>query len=194
MSTLDVAYCLDRVRSNDQVAAKELYDYLYPMVIKIVKSRRPWRSAEEDLTQEVYKKVFTRIKQYMGQVPFHHWVSRIAVSTCIDHLRAQRRRPEYRFADLSETEADTIESNLCSESSDNYPSTFDNVEIVHKIINLLNPNDQLIVKLVDLEQKSYAEVASILGIKVGNVKVKVFRARQKMQKLYAEMKESDFKS
>jgi RNA polymerase sigma-70 factor (ECF subfamily) len=89
------------------------------MVTKIVRARRPWRAAEEDLIQEVYKKVFVRLKQYKKEVPFHHWVSRIAVSTCIDALRYQRRRPEYRWADISETEVETIQSNLCDESSKN---------------------------------------------------------------------------
>ena len=192
MSTLNVAYCLDQVRSNNQVAAKELYDYLYPMVIKIVKSRRPWRAAEEDLTQEVYKKVFIKLDQYMGQVPFHHWVSRIAVSTCIDHLRAQKRRPEYRFADLSETEASIIEESICSQSSTNYSPSFDNVEIVNKVIDLLKPEEQYIIKLVEFEHKTYSQVGAIIGVKLGNVKVKVFRIRQKMQKLYSEMKMNNF--
>jgi len=98
----DVPGCLNRVRQRDQAAARELVDHLYPLVIRIVRSHLPRRVPEEDLAQEVFMKMFTRLEQYQGAVPFPHWVSRIAVTTCIDHLRAQKRRPEFRMADLSE--------------------------------------------------------------------------------------------
>jgi RNA polymerase sigma-70 factor (ECF subfamily) len=187
----DMALCLERVRSNDQVAAKELYDYLYPLVIKIVKSRLPWRSSAEDLTQEVYKKVFTRIGQYIGSVPFHHWVSRIAVSTCIDHLRAQRRRPEYRWADLSETEAEELETNLSKEYEQASNDEFSNKELVDMMLEKLNPKEQLLVRLVYMEQKNCSEVAALTGWGKSTIKVKAFRVRQKLHKLYLELKKEE---
>src|SRR5882672_8352143 len=106
----DLAGCLDRVRQRDQQAARELVDHLYPLVIRIVRAHLPRRVPEEDLAQEVFMKMFTRIDQYQGAVPLTHWVSRIAVTTCIDHLRAQKRRPEFRWADLSENEADVLDA------------------------------------------------------------------------------------
>ena len=96
---LDLAGCLERVRQRDQDAARELVDHLYPLVIRIVRSHLPRRVAEEDLAQDIFLKMFTRLEQYQGNVPFPHWVSRIAVTTCIDQLRAQKRRPEFRWAD-----------------------------------------------------------------------------------------------
>ncbi len=98
--TFDLAGCLERVRARDQAAARELVEHLYPLVIRIVRSHLPRRVAEEDLAQDVFLKMFTRLAQYQGNVPFTHWVSRIAVTTCIDQLRAQKRRPEFRWADL----------------------------------------------------------------------------------------------
>src|SRR3954466_5619319 len=112
----DLAGCLDRVRQRDQLAARDLVEHLHPMVIRIVRARLPRRVAEEDLTQEIFLKMFTRIAQYQGNVPFTHWVSRIAVTTCIDHLRSQKRRPEFRWADLSENEADVLDAVLTSEN------------------------------------------------------------------------------
>ena len=56
----DLAGCLDRVRQRDQVAARELVDHLYPLVIRIVRSHLPRRVAEEDLCQEVFMKMFSR--------------------------------------------------------------------------------------------------------------------------------------
>src|SRR5258708_203056 len=111
----DLAPVLQRVRQRDQKAARELVDHLYPVVIRIVRSHLPRRVAEEDLTQEIFFKMFTRLEQYQGAVPFPHWVSRIAVTTCIDHLRAQKRRPEFRWADLSENEAEVLDNVLTKE-------------------------------------------------------------------------------
>src|ERR1700677_122246 len=114
--SFDLAGCLDRVRQRDQIAAREMVEHLHPLVIRIVRSHLPRRVAEEDLSQEIFLKMFTRLDQYQGAVPFSHWVSRIAVTTCIDHLRAQKRRPEYRWADLAENEADMLDAVTADES------------------------------------------------------------------------------
>ena len=107
---LDVAQCLARVRARDEDAARALVEHLYPLVIKIVRAHLPRRLDEEDLAQEIFMKVFANAAQYRGEVPFEHWVSRVAVSTCLDRLRAQKRRPEWRWADLSEGEAEVLDA------------------------------------------------------------------------------------
>jgi len=89
---------------------RELVDHLYPLVIRIVRSHLPRRVPEEDLAQEVFMKMFTRLEQYQGAVPSPTGFPAFAVTTCIDHLRAQKRRPEFRMADLSEGEADVIDA------------------------------------------------------------------------------------
>src|SRR5688572_18068985 len=113
----DLPGCLARVRDGDQAAARELVEHLYPLVIRIVRARLPRRVPEEDLAQEIFLKMFSRIAQYQGAVPFTHWVSRIAVTTCIDHLRSQQRRPEYRMADLSENEAAMIDAVMTNQNA-----------------------------------------------------------------------------
>ena len=67
---LDLAGCLARVRQRDQAAARELVEHLHPLVVRIVRSHLPRRVAEEDLTQEIFLKMFTRLEQYQGAVPF----------------------------------------------------------------------------------------------------------------------------
>ena len=88
----DLAQCLSRVRQSEPEAARLLVERLYPLVIRIVRSHRPVRTAEEDLAQEVFAKLFARLDQYQerSDVPFEHWVSRLAVRTCLDALRAER--------------------------------------------------------------------------------------------------------
>ena len=92
---------VDRARGDDGVSARELIQQLYPLVAKIVRAHRPQRTAEEDLCQMIFVKVFQNLHQYSGKVPISHWVSRIAVNTCRNAVAAERARPELRHADLS---------------------------------------------------------------------------------------------
>ncbi len=187
----DLAGCLDRVRQRDQAAARDLVDHLYPMVIRIVRSHLPRRVAEEDLAQEVFMKMFTRMGQFQGAVPFSHWVSRIAVTTCIDHLRAQKRRPEFRWADLSENEAEVLDAVMTNENDVAANDALAAHELVHKLIEQLKPDDQTVIRLLDLEQKTIAEIALLTGWNQSLVKVRVFRARRKLQKLFQELKKKE---
>jgi RNA polymerase sigma-70 factor (ECF subfamily) len=190
-AAFDVAACLVRVRLRDQAAARALVDHLYPLVIRIVRSHLPRRVAEEDLAQDIFLKMFTRLEQYQGNVPFPHWVSRIAVTTCIDQLRAQKRRPEFRWADLSENEADVLDAVLTDERDTTPGDALAARELVEKLLGLLKPDDRLVIQLLDLEQKTIAEISAQTGWNQTLVKVRAFRARRKLQKLFQELQSKE---
>jgi RNA polymerase sigma-70 factor (ECF subfamily) len=166
-------------------------DELYPLVIRIVRAHLPRHVAEEDLSQEIFMKMFTRLEQYQGAVPFSHWVSRIAVTTCIDHLRAQKRRPEFRWADLSEHEAEVLDAVLTNESDQAPDDAFAARELVNKLLGQLNPADRLVLQLLDLEQKTVAEIRALTGWNSSLIKVRAFRARRKLQKLFQELQRKE---
>jgi RNA polymerase sigma factor (sigma-70 family) len=189
--TFDLAACLERVRQRDQIAARELVDHLYPLVIRIVRSHLPRRVAEEDLAQEIFLKMFTRLDQYKGAVDFSHWVSRIAVTTCIDQLRAQKRRPEFRWADLSEKEVEVLESVLTSDGDVAVNDALAARELVTTLLDQLKPEDRLVLQLLDLEQRSVAEISGITGWNQSLVKVRAFRARGKLKKLFEELQRKE---
>src|SRR3954462_15923902 len=90
------------VLREDENAARELVRVLYPLVAKVVRAHRPVRSAEEDLCQMIFIKILRSLSQFSGKVPLEHWVSRIAVNTCINQIESERVRPELRQAALSE--------------------------------------------------------------------------------------------
>jgi RNA polymerase sigma-70 factor (ECF subfamily) len=186
-STPDVEGWLERVRAGDQRAASELVEHLYPQVIRIVRARLPRRGGEEDLAQEVFLKMFSRLDQYQGQVPLAHWVSRIAVTTCIDALRAQKRRPELRWADLSEKEADTLDAVLTRDDAADTVDALAAHELVHKLLGELAPQDRLVLQLLDIEQKTLMEIREITGWNITLIKVRAFRARRKLQKLFQQL-------
>jgi RNA polymerase sigma factor (sigma-70 family) len=189
--SFDLVGCLERVRRRDQVAARQLVEHLYPLVSRIVRSHLPRRVAEEDLAQDIFLKMFTRLEQYQGNVPFPHWVSRIAVTTCIDQLRAQKRRPEFRWADLSENEAEVLD-NVMTDERDVLPGdALAARELVQKLLAQLKPDDRLVIQLLDLEQKTIAEISALTGWNQTLVKVRAFRARRKLQKLFQELQSKE---
>lgn len=189
--SFDLIGCLERVRRRDQVAARELVEHLYPLVIRIVRSRLPRRAAEEDLAQDIFLKMFSRLAQYQGHVPFTHWVSRIAVTTCIDQLRAQKRRPEYRWADLSENEAEVLDHVLTDTTAEAPSDMVAARELVLKLLAGLGAADRTVIQMLDLEQKSVAEIAALTGWSQSMIKVRAFRARRKLQKLFQELQSQE---
>ena len=189
--SFDLVGCLARVRERDQSACRALVDHLYPLVIRIVRAHLPRRVSEEDLAQDIFLKMFTRLDQYQGAVPFPHWVSRIAVTTCIDQLRAQKRRPEFRWADLSEGEADVLDAVLTNDQDVEAGDALAARELVHKLLDQLKPDDRMVVQLLDLEQKTIAEISALTGWSQSLVKVRAFRARRKLQKLFKELEQKE---
>jgi RNA polymerase sigma-70 factor (ECF subfamily) len=118
-------------------------------------------------------------------------VSRIAVTTCIDQLRAQKRRPEFRWADLSEKEAEVLDNVLTNENDVAPDDALEARELVHKLLDQLKPDDQLVIRLLDLEQKTILEISELTGWNSSLVKVRAFRARRKLQKLFADLQRKE---
>ncbi len=179
---LDVPACLKRVRRRDEEAARQLIQHLYPLVMKLVRSHLPRRTAEEDLAQVVFMKIFANLKQYSGKVPLEHWVSRIAVNTCLNQLRSEQSRPELRWADLSEDQQEVLET-LVRTTDDLHPSKgMASREILERMMERLGAEDRLVLTLLHIEGRSVEEVRRVTGWSASLVKVRAFRARNKLRK------------
>src|SRR5688500_15677980 len=101
--------------------------------------------------------MFSRLHQFRGEVPFEHWVSRVALNTCLDHLRRQRARPEFRFADFPEAELQLLDKVATgSEPADaDAPQA---LSLLNRLLDQLPESDAWLLRQVELEQKSLAEV------------------------------------
>ena len=179
---LDVPACLDRVRARDEAAARDLVQHLHPLIVKIVRAHLPRQTAEEDLVQMVLTKIFTRLDQFRGAVPFEHWVSRVAVNTCLSELNRQRTRPEWRWSDLSEDEERVVQNLAAQEAELDESDAQGARELVQRVLNQLEPADRLVITLLHLEGKSVDEIRAITGWSRPLVKVRAFRARHKMKR------------
>lgn len=89
------------VARRDDDAARALIVGLLPQITRIVRRNLPFRMAQEDLTQEVFAKLFQNLHRYDARLPLENWVSRLALNVCRDHLRARACRPELRWSDSS---------------------------------------------------------------------------------------------
>ena len=183
----DTPACLVRVRARDEEAARLLFHHLYPLVIKIVRSHLPRRMSEEDLTQTVFMKVFANLDQYSARAPFEHWVSRIAVNTCIKALRAEKARPELRRADLGEEEALALDWLATTNEDLNPDRHLAARDLTERLLAELKPKDRLVISLMNLEGRSLAEVSQLTGWTQSVIKVRAFRARGKLRKAFERL-------
>ena len=170
------------VLRQEEDAARELVRRLYPLVAKLVRAHRPARSAEEDLCQMIFIKVLQNLAQFSGKVPLEHWVSRIAINTCINQIKAEKARPELREADLSEEQAALIR-NLAATTDELAPDqSFASRQLVEHLMNALKPAERLVIDLLYFQQRSVTEIQQVTGWSRALVKVRAFRARQRLKK------------
>ena len=166
---------------HDDEAARALVRQLYPLVSKLVRAHRPRRTAEEDLSQMIFIKVFQNLSQFSDKVPLEHWVSRIAINTCLNQIESEKVRPELRYADLSEEEQAVVE-NLASSSEELAPDQrFASRQLVEHLLAALKPVERLAIDLLYLEGCSVEEIRKITGWSAALIKVRAYRARQKMK-------------
>ena len=93
----------------------------------------------------IFIKVFQRLSQFSGKVPLEHWVSRIAVNTCLNQIESEKVRPELRHADLTLEEQAVIE-NLATSSEELAPDRrFASRQLVEHLLTALKPVERLAI-------------------------------------------------
>jgi RNA polymerase sigma-70 factor (ECF subfamily) len=184
---LDVAALVAAALRDDDEAARALVRQLYPLVAKLVRSHRPRRAAEEDLCQMIFIKMFQKLPQYSGAVPLEHWVSRIAVNTCLNQIAAEKARPELRRADLSEEQAAVVDNLAATSEELAADQQLASRDLVLHLLDALKPSERLVIDLLHLQQKSVDEVAKLTSWSKALVKVRAFRARQKLKQQLARL-------
>jgi RNA polymerase sigma-70 factor (ECF subfamily) len=190
----DLPRLLEGVRAGDEEAARLVVERLYGLVRKIVLANLPRRDEPEDLTQDVFLKMFSRLDQFRGQVPFENWVSRIALTTCLDRLRRQKARPELRWSDLTEEEQQAVaQSADPAEPNDASAMVSSNAgarSLVEKLLAALPPKDAWLLRKVELEEQSLAEVCAATGWMSGAARVRLFRARRRLEAAFRALEGS----
>src|SRR5205807_373028 len=157
MDDSDASALVEAALRHDDEAARELVRRLYPLVAKIVGAHRPRRTAEEDLCQMIFIKMFQNLSQFSGKVPLEHWVSRIAVNTCLNQIASEKVRPEIRHADLSEEEVAVIETLAASPEELAPDKALASRELVRHLLDTLKPAERLVIDMMYLQGRSVEE-------------------------------------
>jgi RNA polymerase sigma factor (sigma-70 family) len=177
--------CIRRAQNGDSSAAEDLIIRVHPQVLRIVRRYLARRDSEEDVVQEILIKVVSRLSTFEGTAPFEHWVARIAVNTCLNRLRAEKARPEWRWADLSEDQADALDA--VTAGTELQPGQeFSIRDLVEHLLECLSPEDRLVVRLLEMDELSVKEICARTGWSSTLVRIRAFRARHKLNQKFAE--------
>jgi RNA polymerase sigma-70 factor (ECF subfamily) len=186
---INIADCLLRWKEGDEAAAEELIRHLFPVISKIARTHLPRRDDEKDLVQEILMKTFAKLHQYKGDAPITHWVSRLALTTCLDRLRAQKIRPEVRHADLTADESDAFDAAWLTGSSPDASEAIAARDVVDKILSSLSPEDRSLILMVDLEGRSLQEISDTTGWSISKIKMRLFRIRPQLRQMIQKLEE-----
>lgn len=154
-------------------------------VFSIVGSFFRRRDMVEDIAQEVFAKAFFSLATFTRGRSFEAWVAKIAVNACYDHLRAQKRRLEQQMPHESQAdEAEWFEIQMHEQARSLHQSSErqrDAAEIADRLLAKLDPEDRLVVVLIDRDGFSVKEVSDMTGWGQSKVKVRAFRARRTLR-------------
>ena len=123
----------------------------------------------KDLVQEVLVKVWTYLPEFRGEASIKTWVYRVAVNTCLMHLR-KKRLPTVPFVQ----ERDAARADVSPED--------DQLSELRSAISRLSARDRILI-LLYLDDHSYEQIAGIMGLSVSNVGVRLTRVRKKLSTL-----------
>lgn len=129
----------------------------------------------EDLTQEVFVRVFRSLQQYTPGT-FEGWLHRITTNLFLDQVR---RKARIRFEGLPEDAADRLASREIGPAQLLDDRTY--ADDVQAALDALPPDFRVAVVLCDIEGLTYEEISELLGIKLGTVRSRIHRGRAQLR-------------
>lgn len=174
---------VDRLRRGDEDAYRELVETYQDRIIAVVSRVAGLRSDAEDLAQETFLKAFGAIDRFQGNSALYTWLYRIGVNTARDWLAHRRRRPAVSLDAMPPGVVDPVDP-------DDGPGERARREelrgYVRATMERLPEPFRTTLALRELEGRTYEEVAEILGVSLGTVESRIFRARTKLRRLLEE--------
>lgn len=134
-----------------------------------------------DMTQEAFIKAYNSLQSFRGDSKFSVWLYRIVSNVCLDFLRSKNRRPTVSLSveddDGEDTQLDVADESQSPELLLDRKLTR---ESVRRGLDSLPPDYRQILLLREIQGLSYDEIAQALGLEVGTVKSRIFRARKRL--------------
>lgn len=177
-----IELCLQRGARDDR-PFQELMRRYQPMVWRVCYSYLRHPQDAEDLTQEVFFRVYRSLAQFEGRSSFKTWLHRVAANTCQNEIRHRGRRPQEAAAEL-ETIAEITPGSQSTERA--YQEKYTR-ELLAAALAQLDPDVSEILYMKDYEERPYHEIAELFDIGLSAAKMRVQRARLALQVQYRQL-------
>jgi len=172
-----------RAQSGDEAAFREIVERYQSKVFSIIHGIVRQRNDVEDIAQQVFAKVYFSIRNFDFRSSLITWIYKITVNECFDYLRKKKVRKLVYESDLSEDEVRRVENS--EPPVDRQPATDVNLarrDYVFKLLTRVSEEERTLLLLKEVEGHSVEELAEMTGMNENTIKVKLFRARQKLVK------------
>jgi RNA polymerase sigma-70 factor, ECF subfamily len=170
---------IEACQQGDRDAFRSLFEAYKDKVFSIaVYNSSGDRSLAEDITQQVFLKLFTAIRQFRGDSEFTTWLYRLVVNACLDERRRRRRLLPW------DTTSTTVAMNNVSEKKpqERQYARLEVAESVRTAISELKPKFRLPILLKYIEGLSYEEIADVMGCSKGTVASRLNRGHSQLAK------------
>lgn len=142
----------------------------------------------EDVGQEVFLRLYYSLDQLRAPEVFEPWLYRLTVNASYDYLRRHRRRHESRMADLSEEHVQMADAQASGREQREEQRKTGIREFVHDLLDAVSDDDRVLLTLKEVEGLTLKELEQVYGVNENALKVRLFRARQRVLKAYEQSK------
>jgi RNA polymerase sigma-70 factor (ECF subfamily) len=175
---------IERAQSGDSGAFNEIVLAYRKRILGTI-SRLIGRPEDvEDVAQEVFVRLYYSLDQLRTPEVFEPWLYRLTVNASYDYLRRAKRRGEARMADLSEQQVMRADSLAGNRQEDDKKQKSKIRDFVNALFRHVSDQDRLLLVLKEVEGLSLKELEAIYSVNENALKVRLFRARQRVLKAY----------
>lgn len=172
-----------RAQSGDEAAFREIVEKYQSKVFSIIHGIVRQRNDVEDIAQQVFAKVYFSIRNFDFRSSLITWIYKITVNECFDYLRKKKVRKLVYESDMSEDEVRRVENTEpAPERATRTDSTLARRDYIVKLMDRVSEEEKQLLMLKEVEGYSVEELAGMLKMNENTIKVKLFRARQKLVK------------
>jgi RNA polymerase sigma-70 factor (ECF subfamily) len=140
----------------------------------------------EDVAQEVFLRLYFSLDQLRTAEVFEPWLYRLTVNAAYDYLRKQRRRQEFRMSDLSEQQVMMADASAGGKVDQDEKHQRKIRESVDALLSAIPEADRILLVLKEVEGLSLKELEKVYDVNENALKVRLFRARQRVLKAFGE--------
>jgi RNA polymerase sigma-70 factor (ECF subfamily) len=175
---------IERARAGDSGAFNEVVTAYRRRILGTV-SRLIGRPEDvEDVAQEVFLRLYYSLDQLRSPEVFEPWLYRLTVNAALDYLRKRRRRNESRMGDLSDQQVMMADAVAGMKHQVEETEKSKTREFVDSLLSRISPEDRLLLTLKEVEGLSLKELEKVYHVNENALKVRLFRARQRVLKAY----------